>query len=1366
MTLRFAAFLSLALVCYCDFILASASIHFDHLTTESGLPQSVVNDMTQDASGFVWIATQSGLARYDGYEFNIFRNDPADPTSLGGDWVWALASGAKGDLWIGTDSGGLCHRAASAGGFTCFRHDPKDPSSLASDRVGAVLMDPLGNLWIGTDAGLNHLNIQSGVMTRKALSENLAIQSVSSLTIDAAGDLWLGTNAGHVLRLPNADVTAAWDDRSDALASSKISDIVSDTYGNTWIATGDSGLYQIAQDGEVTHYSAITGTLGALQSNRLTSALLTRNGNLLLGSYSQGLIRFDPQLKTFTEIQHQAVVPSSLNDNHVVSLLQDQGNVIWVGTFNGISKWNPTLGSFQTYRRIEGSARGLSSNYITAFAQNQSNELWIGTHEGVNQLDLATDTIRYHRHDPDDPQSLNDNRVFALEFDAAGGLWVGTMTGGLNYKAPGSNIFTRPFAQTAESPVINTGITSLLSDQAGHLWVGTYGAGLFKVDPVSLTVKQYLPGDDGVGLSSASVLSLFRDSGGSLWIGTNGGGLNRLDLDSETFTPYAFEPNNSTGLASDTIFSIHEDTMGNLWIGTSSNGLNRWNANDRQAGRLIFDHFGLRQGLPDKTVHGILSEADGTVWFSSNAGLVRFDPQNNDLKSFNSTHGLQHAEFNFAAALRTLDGRMAFGGIKGFNLFDPNAIATNTHSPKLALIRFIRGHQESPLTRNDDNALDLNYKDVIISFEFAALDFTAPEKNYYQHRLLGFNDTWSEDGSLRRVTYTNLDPGSYTLQVRASNNDGVWSEQMFELPINVEPPPWNTTLAKLLYATLAGLIALAIYRNQARLKANAMAIRSKNETLSREIELRRIQEQALIVEKEINQQYLDIVEVMILVLDDHGNILQINQKGTRILGFSQEELLYKNFFEMLIPEDSREQVRAHFARDVTDIYLESPVLTHNNEIRTIAWHTTHSHRQTPDQKVQTSQVITSGMDMTQLRDLERRMSEAQKMEALGNLARGIAHDFNNILSSILGYTELSLADLPSTSPVTTNLKRLEASTTRARELVDSILTFSREDHNDPEPVVLPAMLQEAIALIEPMLPTNIALNLSVDNPNISVLADPTQMLQLITNLCTNAQHAMAEVGGVLSVELTLEVLTSGHRQLASTPDALTLVPGEYAMLTISDTGVGMSAEIQQRIFDPFFSTKSREEGTGLGLSVVHGIVRQLGGSIRVESLLGQGSKFILLIPCSTTEIVGKRTTAEQGAAQAVPKGSETILFVDDEKTVVNIAQELLQRMGYTVINANNGHEALEIFDQRGDEISLLITDQSMPLILGTELAAKTREIKPTLAVILISGGGMDRSGNAVDLYLQKPYTQRELAQAIRSVLDRPARTSDGETGAA
>jgi signal transduction histidine kinase len=382
------------------------------------------------------------------------------------------------------------------------------------------------------------------------------------------------------------------------------------------------------------------------------------------------------------------------------------------------------------------------------------------------------------------------------------------------------------------------------------------------------------------------------------------------------------------------------------------------------------------------------------------------------------------------------------------------------------------------------------------------------------------------------------------------------------------------------------------------------------------------------------------------------------------------------------------------------------------------------------------------------RDLEGQLRQSQKMETVGTLAGGIAHDFNNILSPIMGYTDLALSDLPAGHPARDDLEQVLKAARRARDLVKQILVFSRRGDQTRQTVQLHLVVNDALQLIRSMLPSNIELSQRVANQGDTVLADPGQMHQVIMNLATNAAYALRDRGGVLRVELGREELDAEHAR------TLGVAPGTYVVLSVIDQGEGMDADTLNRVFEPFFTTKRPGEGTGLGLSVVHGIVHSHGGSIEVKSVPREGATFRTYFPAAE---MGEEPVAEPGALAAAG-GGEHILIVDDEPAIVGLLERMLESRGYRVTAFTSSEEALACFRDNADHFDAVITDQTMPRMSGTELARAVHELRPDKPVVLTTGyvddaahrdGGRDIAGVAV-----KPYDAAAITIVLRKVLDR------------
>ena len=389
--------------------------------------------------------------------------------------------------------------------------------------------------------------------------------------------------------------------------------------------------------------------------------------------------------------------------------------------------------------------------------------------------------------------------------------------------------------------------------------------------------------------------------------------------------------------------------------------------------------------------------------------------------------------------------------------------------------------------------------------------------------------------------------------------------------------------------------------------------------------------------------------------------------------------------------------------------------------------------------------------------LEGKLQQAQKMEAIGILAGGIAHDFNNILGVMIGYTELIASELPAITPSQAHLQEILTAGNRAKALVQQILTFSRRNEQKRKPLHLHQLVNETLKLLRASLPSTITFETHISLQSGAILADPTQMHQVLMNLCTNAEYAMRQSGGTLEVGLeAMDVDDHLAAQHAS------LKPGPHICLTVRDTGHGMTPDVCARIFDPFFTTKKEGDGTGMGLAVVHGIVTSHGGAISVSSTPNQGSLFTVYLPQLVETAVGDTLPEE-----SLPYGQGTILFVDDEAALAQAAHSILTRLGYTVTTCTNSQEALATFQASPDQFDLVITDQTMPELTGENLARALRQIRPNLPIILCTGFSHVMTPEKaqalkLDAFLMKPLTMRGLGQAVQRVLAR--RLENAETG--
>ena len=826
-------------------VVASAGqdrISFSHLSLEQGLSQSIIEQIVQDRTGFMWFATEDGLNRFDGYRFAVYRNVPGDPQSLGYNELKALYEDRDGYLWIGIFASGLNRFDPATEVVVRYRHDHNRPESLAADTVRCVFEDSSGRLWVGTEGGgLDMLDRATGTFIHHRAdpgdSGAISHNDVRTIYEDSGGTLWIGTNGGGLNRFdPDQGIFVAYRHSADdpaSLSNDIVLAIHEDRNRTLWIGTYGGGLDSLERNtGRFTHHSNDPGDPTSLSSNLVKSLCEDHLGTMWVGTDGGGLNRYNPEDRSFTSFRHDPINPDSLSSDRVYAVLQDRSHVLWVGTYGGgLNYFDLTKKEFRRYGNDPGDENSLSHNIVWSFHEDPDGVLWVATDSGgLNRLDRSTDRWQRFRHRSDEPSSLSHDTVRVVFGDRDNHLWVGTNGGGLNRFDRESERFVH-FRYDPDDPnsLSHDQLRSISQDRSGTLWIGTFGGGLNRLDPSTGEITHFRHDPKNPkSLSHDFIRFAFEDSRGALWVGTQGGGLNRLDPGSTEFVHYRHDPEDPTSLGTDHVFAVHEDEEGTMWFGTFGGGINRL---DRMTGR--FERFRESDGLASDSVYAMLEDHVGTLWISTTRGLSRFDPVVEMFRNFDVRDGLQSNEFNGGAAYKSSNGEMFFGGINGFNAFFPNEITVNSVVPNIVITDILLFNESIEVGQPVNGRvlldrsvtftpqLDLSYRDNVISFEFAALHFSSPGKNLYAYRMEGFSDDWiSVPADRRFATFTGLRPGQYVFSVRGANSDSFWNEKVTSVGLTITPPFWATWWFRL--AGLAMLAVLVAVVTQSRLRGVRM----------------------------------------------------------------------------------------------------------------------------------------------------------------------------------------------------------------------------------------------------------------------------------------------------------------------------------------------------------------------------------------------------------------------------------------------------------------------------------------------------------------------------------------------------------------
>jgi len=825
---------------------------FEHVTVEHGLSHNIVRCLLQDRKGFLWIGTGLGLNRYDGSGFRAFHTDPADPSSLSDDWITCLLEDSRGYVWIGTHFGGLTILDPETLKLLPIRPS-KAPGGLPLESINALAEDKAGTVWIATNGeGLCTVSPDwrlPSMPTFKTFEVSYynptgaPIGVVNSLHVDRGGTLWIGSRffgLGRLLENKGDGKLRVEYHPLDAIDPGSAAHAVAyaireDRFGLIWVGSDAGPLLFDPKTKRLQRVSELAAEGRGIGDRRVMDILEGRDGTLWLASDGGGLVRLPPRQGPQDPLRFQSMVNDpkdsrSLSGNGVQCLLEDRSGVLWISSFQmGLNKL--VLNPGRTYRRESPDLRqyrnsvsdpaSLSGNMISAVGEDRFGNLWVGTDGfGLNRVRPSSrpgEPVRFERFrkDPSRKQgALPSDVILTFHLDEQKRLWLGTYDGGL-VRVDQASASARPtFTHFRTDPADPSSLSSnfiryLLDDGSGGFWVATDGNGLNHFDPRTGKAKRYSWGSGPNQLSSESIWCMAKDAYGTLWMAT-GTGLNRLNPATDEVRVY--RPGGPGSLSLARLNTLYLDEAGTLWVGTAGGGLNKATVPPWDGPPPVFTSYGVPEGLPNKVIQAILPDHRGNLWISTLNALCRFDIREGKAHPFTYQYELRKAEFVWNAAFRNTAGEMCFGSNDGLSLFHPEDIVPNPVAPPIAIRDFqilnksvaLKERLSSFSPDGKDLAITLYPKDTSIAFDFASLHYVAPERNQYAFLMEGLDQTWREAGNAHSVSYTTLPPGDYVLRARASNCDGVWSEEAFRLKIQVLPPWYKTWWFRGLLVLLAG----------------------------------------------------------------------------------------------------------------------------------------------------------------------------------------------------------------------------------------------------------------------------------------------------------------------------------------------------------------------------------------------------------------------------------------------------------------------------------------------------------------------------------------------------------------------------------
>ncbi len=1329
-------------------------------STPGGLKSDLVRDLTQDLSGYLWLATDRGLSRFDGWETNHYFHDPDSPDSLSSDQLTAVATTqkTKGTVWVGTSSSGLVQFHQDSGNATRIKKGSVPGGELLSDSIVALAISNDQFLWIGTDAGLNVMNLSSGNIS--VAEGPLGSAGIASITNIGENEIWVGTAAGELYQ---------WKNKENAFAkiwttSVPVNSVALDAENRIWIGTGGLGLFSYAPG------SGNEPVNHPVEGKNITSLFVDSNGDLWVGSMS-GLALFDRENDSFIHFVNTPRHADSLTDNHVSSIFEDHSRMLWISTFGGgTSRFSLDRQWFSHIRFNPDRKDGLPHSSVRSFARTRDKSIWIGTSEGLTQWNTRDDRFQpLSNTEAEFRPDVND-----LLYDQQDNLWIATRGTGLYRR--GSDGITTAFRHSSDDAgsIGHDNISALLQNTEGVLFVGTSGAGLYRYDPGQQTFNR-IKAESGKAVDFITDLS--EDSNGHLWIAGKSDSF-LLRKGSAELTDLATAFPNAEKQTSQRVTTILPDSNGIVWIGTLDAGLDRFNTVTGE----ISNFNSAVNGLPDDMILSLIKDESNFLWVATGTGIARLNAMQNEFRIFSEEDGLQKEGFNSGAVSKDEKGRLFFGGRDGFNIIDPANLPTMPRTPNPILTSFeYFGEQVIPkeggilereIAATDEIRIPFDER-VRFAIRFANLDYRFPNRGYFRYMLEGYEQGWQIAEDDRRASYSNLPPGKYRFMVQSSIDGREWPDVGAKVRIVINPPLWQTWWFRSLALALLILGTVVITKITIRTRVKQLERREEMLRAQRdkaEAALARQLQNRMLLDKTTRNLQSDVPDDQILSDalqqitvefqathclvhrlvsiegEDGGTSNHLKQIGywETQRGSIQsikptlwmEDLLVKRILEARTvlsvsnPLEIPDSLRASFSPNepVSLLAAKTSFLDNANGLIVLLRVGNNSPWTEDDFKLLEALTGQFGISIAQISTSEteeryhHHLEEARHLAEVANRAKSdflakMTHELRTPLNSIIGFSEILGEDKTLNPKQRETLDIINNSGEHLLDVINEILDLSKieagkMEKNEETFEFLPLLGSVYEMLSLKAEAKRIAFNFSAQsNLPVEIISDRSKLRQILINLIGNAIKFTAQGAVSLTIsskEISAPELVEGR-----------LRRGIRLHFEIRDTGRGIREDEIENLFERYSQTESgrrSSEGTGLGLPIARSFVQMLGGDIEVTSVFGEGTTFRFSIECdelapAKTEAHHLGITLNEKTAQRIsgftsPHREVRILIAEDQPTNRLLLKRILGKAGFVLAEAENGQEAVDKWNEWHPH--LILMDEDMPVKKGSDA---TREIK-------------------------------------------------------